>query len=314
MSPLLRRKIEKLQKLLRAMGSACLAYSGGVDSSFLAAVAGEVLGCRFLAVTAASETYSDEELREARALARRLGFRHRVIRTRELSCPAFSSNPPKRCYHCKRELFLKLGKLAAREKLGFLLDGQNADDRSDFRPGARAARELGARSPLQEVGLKKSEIRELSRAMKLPTWNRPAAACLASRIPYGQRITAGRLRRIAAAEKFLRSLGLGQLRLRDHGTIARIEGPAADIRKLCGAARGKVVRQLKRLGWTYVTLDLEGYRMGSLNEGMGKRWFPLSLTLPLRERAGGEGSALSKRSTFNTQRPTSKSGQPALER
>jgi uncharacterized protein len=266
MSPLLQRKLAKLKTFLRSMGSACLAYSGGVDSSFLAAVAGEVLGRRFLAVTAASETYSAEELRGARSLARRLGFRHRVIRTGELRCPAFSTNPPERCYHCKRELFLKLRKLAASEKLAVLLDGQNADDRSDFRPGARAARELGARSPLQEVGLTKSEIRALSRAMRLPTWEKPAAACLASRIPYGERITAERLRRIAAAEKFLRSLKLGQLRLRDHGTIARIEVPAADIRRLAGPAREKVVRRLKALGWTYVTLDLEGYRTGSMNE------------------------------------------------
>jgi len=260
-------KLARLERMLRRLGSACLAYSGGVDSTFLAAVAAEALGPRFLAVTAASETYPERERREARSLAHRLGFRHRVIRTGELARRAFSANPPDRCYHCKRELFGKLRKLARRQGLAHLLDGQNADDRADYRPGAAAAAELGVLSPLQAAGLTKREIRELSRARGLPTWAKPAQACLASRIPYGQAITAERLRRVAAAEEFLRSLGLGQLRVRDHGRLARIEVPAADVAGLARpAVRARIVRRLKRLGYAWVALDLQGYRTGAMNE------------------------------------------------
>lgn len=260
------RKLAALKARLAGLGSACLAWSGGVDSTFLAAVAREVLGDRLLAVTAVSETYSGRERRAARRLARRLGLRHRLLRTRELELASFRANPPDRCYHCKRELFLKLKALAARSGLAALLDGQNADDAGDYRPGARAAAELGAVSPLKEAGLTKREIRALSRRMGLPTWNAPAQACLASRFPYGRALSAKGLARVAAAEEALRGLGFGQLRVRDHGDVARIEVPPADLRRLTGPARTRIVRSLKRLGYAYVTLDLEGYRTGSMNE------------------------------------------------
>jgi len=263
------RRLEKLRRRLAELDSACLAYSGGVDSTFLAAVAAGVLGRRFLAVTAASETYPESERREALALARRLGFRHRMIRTSELGIAGFSANPPDRCYHCKRELFGKLVRLARREGLAAMLDGQNADDTADYRPGARAAAELGVLSPLKEAGLTKRDIRALSRRMGLPTWKKPAQACLASRFPYGQSITREKLGRVAAAEEFLRGLGLGQLRVRDHGRLARIEVPAADIARLAAPRlRSRLTAALRRLGYTWVALDLQGYRTGSMNEAL----------------------------------------------
>ncbi len=262
-----RLKLEKLRRHLQQIGGACLAYSGGVDSAFLASVAAEVLGRHFLAVTAASETYPESERREAGRLARRLGFRHRFIKTSELGIPGFSTNPPDRCYHCKKELFGKLARIARRAGFAVLLDGQNADDVADYRPGARAAAELGVVSPLKAAGLRKDEIRELSRERGLPTWKKPAQACLASRFPYGESITREKLARVAAAEEFLRGLGLGQLRVRDHDKLARIEVPAEDVARLAGPnLRARIVARLKKLGYAWVALDLQGYRTGSMNE------------------------------------------------
>lgn len=255
--------VEKLGKLK----SACLAYSGGADSTFLACVAGEVLGEKFLAVTAASETYPERERREAEEFAKKYGFRHVVVQTSELGIPGFSDNPPDRCYYCKKELFGTLKSIADREGIETLLDGQNADDVSDYRPGARAAEELEVISPLKEVGLTKAEIRVLSKERGLPTWSKPAFACLASRFPYGQEINAENLTRVGAAEDFLRSLGLGQLRVRDdRGTTARIEVPPEDIGGLIAERREEIVKRLKELGYKYVSVDLEGYRTGSMNE------------------------------------------------
>lgn len=262
-------KLEKLKSHLRSLGSACLAYSGGVDSTFLASVAAEVLGKNFLAVTAASETYPARERREALVLARQMGFRHKMIKTSELGIPGFSSNPPDRCYHCKRELFGKLVRLAKQSGMKVMLDGQNADDTSDYRPGARAAAELGVISPLKLAGLTKAEIRELSRQRHLVTWKKPAQACLASRFPYGESITAKKLTRVGAAEEFLRSLGLGQLRVRDHDKLARIEVPPEDIARLARPAlRERIVARFRKLGYTWVSLDLQGYRTGSMNEAL----------------------------------------------
>ncbi len=264
----LREKYTTLKRNLAGRGGVLVAYSGGVDSTLVLRAALEALGPRAVsAVIATSETYPEREVRTARALARRLGVTARVIHTRELENPAFSANPPERCYHCKRELFGALAAIARAEGRAVVVDGANADDRADFRPGARAGKELGVESPLQEAGLAKAEIRALSRALGLPTWDKPSLACLASRFPYHTRIDAENLKRVGAAEDVLRRLGFGQLRVRHHGTVARIEvEPAAFPKLLQPGIRARVGRAFRKLGYAYVTLDLDGYRTGSLNE------------------------------------------------
>jgi pyridinium-3,5-biscarboxylic acid mononucleotide sulfurtransferase len=270
--PALQRKYDRLKHELAKMGRVLVAFSGGVDSALLLKTARDVLGRNVLAVIATSETYPTREVRAARALARRLAVRTKVIHTEELRNPDFAANAPDRCYHCKRELFSALRGIAEREGLAFVLDGANADDRSDFRPGSRAGRELGVRSPLQKAGLSKTEIRTLSRALGLPTWNKPSLACLASRFPYHTRIEPEGLRRVGRAEEFLRRLGLRQLRVRDHGSVARIEVETGDFAKLLAPrTRVRLTRYFKKLGYTYVTMDLDGYRTGSLNEPLRRR-------------------------------------------
>ena len=260
-------KLDKLRESLRAIGGAVVAFSSGVDSTFLLRVAHEELGDRVIAATARSHSFPQRELDEAAAFCRTEGVRHVVVDSEELDIPGFAENPPDRCYHCKRELFGKLLALARENGLAAVLEGSNLDDDGDYRPGRRAIRELGIFSPLHDVGLTKAEIRILSRAMGLSTSDKPPFACLASRFPYGERITVRGLERVEQAEQWLLDAGLGltQLRVRSHGDLARIEVPPGDIPRL--AARStEIAAAFKGLGFAYVTLDLLGYRTGSMNE------------------------------------------------
>jgi uncharacterized protein len=249
------------------MHTVLVAYSGGVDSTFLLDVAVEVLGKGVTAVTALSPTYPASDLESARRGALRLGVRHLTISTRELDAPGFRSNPPDRCYHCKRELFTRLIAIAREEGIAWVADGSTESDLADFRPGSKAARELGIRSPLLEAGLDKPAVRRLSRDRGLETWDRPAMACLASRFPYGQSIGLEALTQLSAAEESLRSLGFRQVRVRHHGRLASVEVGREQMEELF-AVRDEVVDRLQAIGYVWVSLDLRGYRSGSMNEAL----------------------------------------------
>ncbi len=262
-------KLDRLQAILRELDRVLVAYSGGVDSAFLLRVAVDTLGDRVLAVTARSDSYAEGELEDAQRVAAEIGARHLVVDTHEMENPSYIANPANRCYFCKAELWDTLGPIAEQQGIQALVDGFNADDVGDFRPGARAARERGVRSPLREAELGKQEIRALSRALGLSTWDKPALACLSSRVPYGEAIDRTKLSQIDRAERLIRELGFRQVRVRHHGHIARIELPADEIgRFVAEGFAAPVSRRLKELGFQYVTLDLEGYRTGSMNEAL----------------------------------------------
>ncbi|MBA7564916.1 Pyridinium-3,5-bisthiocarboxylic acid mononucleotide synthase [subsurface metagenome] len=262
-----RKKINKLKKILKDMCSLIIAFSGGVDSSFLLKVAENVLGKNVIAVTAKSLTYPRREFEDAKRIARSLNCRQIIIDSNELKIKEFRNNSKNRCYFCKKELFLKLISIKNKYKFNFVADGTNYDDLNTFRPGLKALKELGIRSPLAEAGLTKEEIRKYSRLLNLTTWNKPSFACLSSRFPYGEEITKSKLKKIENAEDFLRSLGFRQVRVRYHYPIARIEIEKEEIPKILQSnIREKMIKKLKKIGFDYITLDLEGYRSGSMDE------------------------------------------------
>ena len=261
-------KMDALKAILADMGSVIVAYSGGTDSAFLAATAHDVLGDKALAVTAKSPSLAPSELREAVELAERLELRHRIVETHEVEREDYAANNPNRCFFCKDELYTYLSAYAEDEGYDSIANGTNTDDLGDFRPGLNAAKQYGVRSPMVEADLSKAEIRELSKDMDLPTWDKPAQACLSSRIPYGSMVTVEALTRIAQAEEYLHDeIGIRQLRVRHHDTVARIEVEPQDFITLTDeAVREEVVRKFREIGYSYVTLDLQGFRSGSMNE------------------------------------------------
>ena len=265
-------KAAGLDARLASLGSVLVAYSGGVDSAFLAITAARVLGARALSVTADSPSYPDRHRELALATARAFALQHEVIRTAEIERAEYRANPANRCYFCKHELYTHLTDMARARGFAAVLDGSNADDRGDYRPGREAAREFGVLSPLDEAGLTKAEIRELAKRAGLATWDEPASACLSSRIPYHSEVTPEKLRVIEAAERVLRALGFRVFRVRHHDSIARIEvGRDEMARALEPSVADQIDRELRALGYAHVTVDLRGYRLGSLNEALTLR-------------------------------------------
>jgi len=259
----------KLKEIIESMGSLVVAFSGGIDSSLIARVAHDSLGERAVAVTATSPTYPSYEIEDAKKTASAIGIRHILIESNELDIAEFAKNNTDRCYHCKMELFDKLKSIADDLHIDNIACGTTIDDLSDYRPGTEAARKLGVRSPLVEAGLTKAMVREISRMLGLSNWDKPSFACLSSRFPYGTEITEDRLEQIGMCETYLRQLGFKQFRVRYHGEVARVEVSVDDLNQFMEdlSLREKIVKRFKEFGFTYVTLDLEGYRTGSMNEG-----------------------------------------------
>ncbi|WP_330386499.1 ATP-dependent sacrificial sulfur transferase LarE [Natronincola ferrireducens] len=264
---MLQQKFQNLKEYIKDLGSLAIAYSGGVDSTFLIKVAYDVLGEKAVAVTARSSTYPEREFREAVDYIKTIGAKHIVIESEELDIEGFSTNPVNRCYYCKKELFQKVQEVAKKLNIEFVADGSNQDDLKDYRPGMEAAKELKVVSPLKHVELTKEDIRNLSKDLDLPTWDKPAFACLSSRFPYGHEITIEKLSMVDRAENFLMDLGFRQLRVRHHGELARIEIGEKEFQKfLQPSLVKKIAKELKAIGFTYVCFDMEGYRTGSMNE------------------------------------------------
>jgi pyridinium-3,5-biscarboxylic acid mononucleotide sulfurtransferase len=268
-------KLEQLKALFTEMEQALIAYSGGIDSTLVAKVAYDVLGDRALAITANSPSLLPDDLEDARIPAAEIGITHEIVQTHEMDNPNYTSNPVNRCYFCKSELHDTLKPLALKRGYPYVVDGVNADDLSDYRPGIQAAKERGARSPLAEVGISKLEVRQISKLLGLTTWDKPAQPCLSSRFPYGEEITVAKLQRVGKAERYLRTFGLKNLRVRSIGDTARIELPAEQIKEfVLTTDLPTLVASLQAYGFLYVTLDLEGFRSGKLNqvlEGVASR-------------------------------------------
>ncbi|MGA7669024.1 MAG: ATP-dependent sacrificial sulfur transferase LarE [Nitrolancea sp.] len=285
MKPATQQKLDDLRHVLSELESVVVAYSAGVDSTLVLRVAHDVLGENVFAATGLSDTYPEEEMAEARALAQELGVEHVMMRTEELTDPRYAMNSHQRCFFCKNELYGKLRELADERGVMHIVDGTNADDVGDHRPGLRAAREIGVRSPLQEVGMTKDEIREISNELGLRTWDKPAFACLSSRFPYGTPITVEKLKQVATAERAIRELGFRGFRVRHHDTVARLEVDPDDFPRVV-ELHSEIVAKLRAAGYRFVTLDLQGYRSGSLNEG-------LSLTLTNSTKNSAERAVVS---------------------
>ncbi|MGI8504269.1 MAG: ATP-dependent sacrificial sulfur transferase LarE [Hassallia sp.] len=268
---MLTEKLEQLRTLFREMEQALIAYSGGIDSTLVAKIAYDVLGDRALAVTAVSPSLLPEELEDAKIQAATIGISHQIVQTHEMENPNYTSNPVNRCYFCKSELHDTLKPLALKLGYPYVVDGVNADDLHDYRPGIKAAKERGARSPLAEVNISKVEVRQLSQQLSLPWWDKPAQPCLSSRFPYGEEITVAKLQRVGRAEIYLRKLGLKNLRVRSDGDTARIELPPEQIKEfVLTTDLPTIVSAFQKLGFIYVTLDLEGYRSGKLNQVLNR--------------------------------------------